>query len=115
MFSAIRAMWSKLRESPAGERFEKFHEEQRSKPRWVRLSYVVLAILSFAVGVVLAFIPGPAVVFFALTAALLATQSLWVARRLDKGELKGRELVKSLRAWWRSHGRRRLRERNHDY
>jgi hypothetical protein len=47
----------------------------------------MLALLSFAIGVVLAFIPGPAVVFFALSATLLATQSLRVARILDRTEV----------------------------
>ena len=56
----------------------------------------------FAVGVVLAFIPGPAVVFFGLTAALSATQSRWVAERLDHAELYLRALWKR---WFRSRER----------
>ena len=64
---------------------------------------MLAALLSFAIGVVLAFIPGPAVVFFALTAALLSTQSHWLARKLDRGELV-------VHALWRKQ-RRRRRER----
>lgn len=53
----------------------------------MRPVYLALAAVSFVVGVVLAFVPGPAVVFFALTAALLAAQSTWIARHLDAGEM----------------------------
>ena len=63
--------------------------------------YLAGAIASFAVGVVLVFIPGPAFVFFILSAALLATQSQWVARRLDDLELKIRNAATQARAWWR--------------
>jgi hypothetical protein len=48
--------------------------------------------------VVLVFIPGPAVVFFALTAALLGAQSRWVARQLDAAETGGRKWLRKLRA-----------------
>jgi hypothetical protein len=83
--------WNALKRAQPGTRFEaaydrqRKHDQGRSKlVRWVR---PVLALVSFAVGVVLAFIPGPAVVFFALSAALVATQSLRVARFLDRAEI----------------------------
>ena len=64
---------------------------------------LLAAIVSFACGLVLAFIPGPAVVFFAITCALLAVLSPWVARRFDVIELK---LRYSIHSWKR---RRRAR------
>lgn len=54
-----------------------------------------------AIGVVLVFIPGPAIVFFFLAGTLLALDWLWMARTLDWLEVK-------LRAWWES-GRRAWR------
>jgi hypothetical protein len=65
----------------------------------------IFALLAFAVGVVLAFIPGPAVVFFGIAAALLASESMTVARALDRVEvwLRG--------AWRRLRGPRRRRQR----
>jgi hypothetical protein len=56
------------------------------------------------VGVVLVFIPGPAILFFLIAGALLAVQSLGVARALDWSELRGRAAVKAMR---RRLGRRR--------
>ena len=61
---------------------------------------LLLAPLSLAVGVVLMFIPGPAVLFFALAGALLASHSMPVARALDWLELKLRAALAKGRAWW---------------
>ncbi|HVW24091.1 MAG TPA: hypothetical protein VHC69_01905 [Polyangiaceae bacterium] len=84
----IRERWDEFRRAEPGTRFQRFHDEQGGKsPPWVRALYIAVAAASFVVGVVLAFIPGPAVVFFALTAALLAAQSARLARRLDAAEM----------------------------
>jgi hypothetical protein len=87
----LRQRWAELKASQPGERFQAaYHRQKRADQgrsaaaRWVR---PILALLSFAIGVVLAFIPGPAVLFFALSATLLATQSLRVARGLDQTEV----------------------------
>ena len=52
---------------------------------------LVIAAVSFVIGVALTVIPGPAVVFFLITAALLASESLRLARWLDIGEVCGRK------------------------
>lgn len=87
----LRQRWTELKASKPGKRFQDAYHRQKeadkgrsAAARWLR---PILALLSFAIGVVLAFIPGPAVVFFALTATLLATQSLPVARALDRTEV----------------------------
>ncbi len=101
MTSALHRQWDKLKQLPPGERFRTFHHEQQGKSVWVKGAYAGLSLVCFGLGVVFAFIPGPAVVFFALCAALLATQSAWVARHLDRAEVKGRRLALSVRKWWR--------------
>ncbi|MEO6567767.1 MAG: hypothetical protein ABIO94_03310 [Opitutaceae bacterium] len=54
---------------------------------------LVLAAVSFVLGIVFSLIPGiPGVVFFGLCAALLAAESLAMARMLDAAELKLRKL-----------------------
>lgn len=105
MVAKIKQKWHELKVLPPGTRFEAFHEEQRHQPLWVKVAFLGGALVSFVIGVILAFIPGPAVVFFALTGALLATQSMWVARLLDRGEVKGRKLLERFKAW-----RKRRRE-----
>jgi len=107
MLSSLRRQWRRLRDLPPGERFLTFHREQEKKSAWVKVAYAVLSLVLFAVGVVFAFIPGPAVVFFALCAALLAAQSAWIAGLLDRGEVKGRRLaVAAHKAWRRFRARR---------
>ena len=109
MLSKLRGQWRKLKRLPSGQRFQTFHREQEKKGVGVKVAYAVLSVVMFAAGVVFAFIPGPAVVFFALCAALLAAQSAWIARLLDRGEVKGRRMVREARAAWR----RWRRERSH--
>jgi hypothetical protein len=88
-----RSRWKEFACRKPGERFQHFHEEQgRTAHPWTRPLYVGAAIVTFVVGIILVFIPGPAVVFFAATAALLAAQSSWIARHLDRAELQ-------IRAW----------------
>lgn len=107
MFKTLKATLRRLGKYEPGERFGAFYREQRDKPFWVKLAFFGLAFVSFAVGVVLAFIPGPAVLFFFLTGALLSTQSRYVAEKLDKLEVWGRKAFASIRAWWRrKRGRR---------
>ena len=86
--SKLRARWDEFRRAKPGTRFQRFHDEQRGRQRpWIRAAYIGAAVASLAIGIVLVFIPGPAVVFFALTAALLAAQSASLARRLDSAEV----------------------------
>jgi hypothetical protein len=107
MFEKIKATLRRLGKHEPGERFGAFHREQKDKPLGVKLGFFALAFAAFGVGVVLAFIPGPAVLFFFLSGALLSTQSRFVAVTLDKAEVWGRKAFASLRAWWRrKRGRR---------
>jgi hypothetical protein len=95
----VKRSWAHFRHARPGERFERFHDEHNREARpWKRPVYLVCGVASLAVGTVLLFIPGPAVVFLALAAALFATQSRWVACRLDGAELKLRGWVHALRA-----------------
>jgi hypothetical protein len=99
MFHRLQAQWQELRHWPPGERFARFHRKHReSGSRWTKVLLVLAALASFAIGVVLAFIPGPAFVFFGLAGGLMATQSSWVATRLDRTELRIRRGLRWLKA-----------------
>jgi hypothetical protein len=100
----LRAHWSEFRHWPAGQRFTRFYERQRSvSSRWAAPLIWLAALLAVGIGVVLVFIPGPAVVFFAVAVALLASQSRWLAQHLDVAEVRLRRLWETLR---RKHARR---------
>jgi multisubunit Na+/H+ antiporter MnhG subunit len=109
----LRGDYEAIKASRAGERFQDFyrrkHRAERSRlSRWLG---PVFALLSFAIGVVLVFVPGPAVVFFALTAALLAAESRAVARALDRAELRLRDVWAKLKALRARHRRSHARAR----
>jgi hypothetical protein len=104
VLSRIRAHWIEFKHWPAGERFTRFYESQRRvSSRWTTPLIWLAALLALAVGVVLVFIPGPAVVFFAVSAALLASQSRWLAAHLDGAEVRLRSLWD---AWRHKHAGR---------
>lgn len=67
----------------------------------MRLLRFLVAALAAAIGLVLAFIPGPAVLFFLLAGALLASEWLWVARALDWLEVRLRRLARLGGRLWR--------------
>ena len=93
--------WRALKASKPGERFQGAYHRQREADksrsalaRWLR---PIFAVLALAVGVVLVFIPGPAFVFFGLSAALFASGSLTISRALDRTELWLRRVWAKLR------------------
>ena len=104
MLSRLKHRWSAFKRLEPGQRFQteyrRHRESEAGKSLAHRVLYLVLGVVALAVGVVLAFIPGPAIVFFLLAGALFAMQSLWVARALDWTELRTRALVKAMRRRW---------------
>jgi hypothetical protein len=94
----IKAELREIKGYPVGERFCRFHERhRRGQAGWVRPLMWFAVAISLVIGVILAFIPGPAILFFAISAALAATQSHAVAKRFDRAELATRKLLRSLR------------------
>jgi hypothetical protein len=104
MLQRWKRAWSAFKRLPPGQRFQEHYRLEQRKPGaksvWRRALWLGGALVAFAVGVVLMFIPGPAVVFFALAAALLANQSEWAARAMDWLELRLRALYERARAFW---------------
>lgn len=86
-----------------GRRFQDRYERARKKQeasKYRRILNIALALVLAAVGVVLVFIPGPAVVFFFLAGGLAASESRLVARAMDWLEVKVRTVVGGLRRRW---------------
>jgi hypothetical protein len=85
----------------AGRRFQDRYvaaRKSRNDVRWtqrgLRIIRLVIALVAVAIAVVLMFIPGPAIVFYFIAGALLAAESLTIARLMDWLEVR-------LRALWR--------------
>jgi hypothetical protein len=106
----LKRRWRRFRQLPVGQRFQIHHQEaqqqSRSKPAWQRVLQWLLIPVFVAIGIVLTFIPGPAILFFLFAAALLAAHSLAVARALDRAELATRA------AWSKLRSRRNRRRRS---
>lgn len=105
MLAALKRSMGELSRGTPGRRFQQRYERaQQLEPRGgIRraINYVV-AVGAFSIGVVLVFIPGPAVVFFVLAGALLAPESRAVARVMDWAEVKVRAIWQWAGGRWRS-------------
>lgn len=105
MFDRLHTQWRQLKASRPGHRFRDRYERNRHSHDKLKLVWrvvrVALAAVLTAIGVLLVFIPGPAILFFALAGALLATDSLPLAKVLDWTEVRARQLGAKIRRHWR--------------
>ena len=96
MSRKLKDQWHQLRKAPAGKRF-RLRYEHRARERktlWTRILWSGLAAVLIAAGIVALPLPGPGTVVIALGLALLAQESLVVARFCDRAELAIRKLLR---------------------
>jgi uncharacterized membrane protein YbaN (DUF454 family) len=95
MLSNLKRQWRALRKSRPGHRFEDRYDRIKKSAAQnkigARLVRFVIALISLVVGVVFTLFPGPSFIFYVISAALLASESLRLARWLDAGEVWGRK------------------------
>ena len=105
MVSKLKREWREFRRGQPGrrfqERYERKHRTNEKKGVHWRILQIALAIVLLLVGVVLVFIPGPAILFFAIGGSMLATQSLALARLLDWTEVQLRRVYTGVTGWWK--------------
>jgi hypothetical protein len=107
--TTLKQEWHLLKKGRAGHRFETRYEsakKARKNAEWSdqvgRIFRLFLALGLLAVGVVLVFIPGPAILFFFVGGGLLASESRFIARVLDWTEVKGRALWGWSKRHWKA-------------
>lgn len=90
--SEIRAAWRELWRDAPGQRFARRYERLRGRGRGPagRVARGLLGGVLVAVGLVFMPLPGPGFVPVLLGGALLAGESLRIARWLDRAELRVR-------------------------
>jgi hypothetical protein len=99
MFDKLKTEWWEFKTAQSGHRFvECYERHQKRESPWLKPVLFFAAVFSLVVGVVLAFVPGPAILFFAIAGALLACESRTVAMAFDKVESWGRSKFSRLRA-----------------
>ena len=105
MAASLISEWKTLKKGRPGHRFEdRYLALRRTKNRRTMLGRVlrlIAAVVSIAVGILLMFIPGPAILFFLIAGGLLAAESREVARGLDLSEVRLRRISKWSRTRWR--------------
>ena len=101
MLAELKDHWHAFKRLEPGKRFQTHHRQHRQaeagKSPVRRVLYAAAGVVALAVGVILTFIPGPAILFFLIAGGLFATQSLCVARALDWTELRLRAAMKAIR------------------
>jgi hypothetical protein len=97
MIRTLKKQWRELLDSPPGRRF-RMRYERRARERKTpaaRVAWSAFAVLLIAGGIVALPLPGPGMVVIAAGLALLAQESLTVAKLCDRAELAIRKRVSS--------------------
>lgn len=100
MHQRLNELWEELKLAPPGERFQRLYITYAQHDSELLRGVLLMAALGcFTIGVVftLGLGSGPAFLFFALSVALVATQSSWLARHADEIELTYRDLSERMR------------------
>lgn len=99
MTNPLKQRWQSLKQGKPGHRFRSRYDAGRKAKKnasfgfkLFRLLRLVIALAATVIGVILVFIPGPAILFFLLAGSLLAAESLTIARFLDWTEVKLRAI-----------------------
>ena len=105
MLDRLKAQWQQLQASRPGHRFRDRYERHKRDRSGAKLFWRIVRVAAAAVlvciGAFFMFVPGPAILFYALAGALLSTDSLPVAKALDWCEVKGRRLGRWGQQRWR--------------
>jgi hypothetical protein len=92
----FREHWRDIKRGRPGRRFQERYERARRNERKTgaaqRIFFLVAGLVALAIGGLLAVFPGPAIPFFFLAGALLATESRILAKGMDWAEVRLRKL-----------------------
>lgn len=104
MFRTLKARWRTFVSVPRGERFQAHHRRSHrpDAPRWARVAAIAAAVVLMAIGVVMIVLPGPGLLVILAGAAMLAGESLLVARAMDRVDFHAQRL---LARWQRKRSR----------
>jgi hypothetical protein len=88
MFDSLTRRVRRFMTAPSGTRFRAYHERLAQRPNVMRTLLVVgLGLILLALGMIMLVLPGPGLLVAAIGAALIAGESLTVARLLDRVDL----------------------------
>ena len=95
----MKGAWQALKSAPPGERFQRRYRTNRELGRrGAKRALTILAgTLVLALGLVMLVAPGPGILVVILGGAMVAQESLPMARFLDRTELRIRRAISALR------------------
>jgi hypothetical protein len=102
----LREHWHDLKRGRPGHRFQdRYKRARRDEAKGglgKRIAMIVVGVVVLVIGGFFAVVPGPAIPFFLLGGALLATESRAIARVMDWIEVRVRKVV----TWGKRHWKR---------
>jgi hypothetical protein len=88
MFDSLKRRARRFMTAPSGARFRAYHTRLKQRPNLMRtLLAIGCGLILLALGLVMIVLPGPGLLVAAIGAALIAGESLTVARFLDRVDL----------------------------
>jgi hypothetical protein len=85
VFASLKRRVWRFMTAPSGTRFRAYHERLAQRPNLMRtLLAVGCGMILVALGMIMLVLPGPGLLVAAIGAALIAGESMWVARLLDR-------------------------------
>ena len=103
MLRKLRQQWKAMNAARPGRRFQiRYHQRRhmRASALWTPL-YVMVGSLLFVLGLTMLVAPGPGLIVLFVGAALIAQESLVVARALDRSEIGGRRAARTASRLWK--------------
>ena len=98
MFAGLKRRIRRFLAAPSGTRFQAHYERMKARASLMRaLAAIGLGLVLLAVGLVLLVLPGPGTLVALIGAALLAGESLTVAKMLDRLDARVTRLWKRFR------------------
>jgi len=99
MFERIRTSWRELRSGQPGTRFrDRYYRRKERRSAVTKSVHLVVGTLLTLAGLVMLPAPGPGLLVMGVGAAMLAEESLLVARACDWLERKERALAENIKS-----------------
>lgn len=89
MLETLRREWRTFRSERVGTRFQRIHRRRAARPssRPMRIAVMLAGAILVVVGLVMIMLPGPGLLTMLVGVALIAGESLTVARLFDRANL----------------------------
>lgn len=107
MFQSFKETWDKIQDDPPGERFyRQYHRRQEARETVLnRVLFIGVALVFLIIGIIFIFTPGPGLLFIFVGLGLIAQESLWLSKALDKLEVYLRRWVDWGKEQWNDSSR----------